>query len=151
MILKQDGNVWATGWNRYGQLGAGSPSGRRIVTAYVQVVSIVKGAKAVAAGSRHSMVLKQDGSVWATGLNYHGQLGDGTKVEKCNFAQVFVSGAKAIAAGGHHSMVLTQDGVVWVTGSNKRGQLGISSTSSEKGLLRFVQISNGAVHNQIVT
>ena len=36
------------------------------------------GAKAIAAGRRHSMVLKEDGTVWVTGYNREGQFGDGT-------------------------------------------------------------------------
>ena len=37
------------------------------------------GAQAIAAGKYHSMVLKDDGTVWATGYNYYRQLGDGTR------------------------------------------------------------------------
>ena len=36
----------------------------------------------------HSMVLKTDGTVWATGDNGYGQLGDGTTNEKRNFVKV---------------------------------------------------------------
>ena len=34
------------------------------------------GAKAIAAGRRHSMVLTKSGIVWATGYNREGQFGD---------------------------------------------------------------------------
>ena len=37
--------------------------------------------QAVAVGSDHSMVLMIDGSVWSTGSNMHGQLGDGLTVD----------------------------------------------------------------------
>ena len=53
----------------------------------------------------HSMVLLQDGSVWATGSNKHGQLGIGSRADRDNFVQVLVGGAKTITAGGRHSMV----------------------------------------------
>jgi hypothetical protein len=33
----------------------------------------------IAAGGEHSLVLKEDGTVWAWGWNYYGQLGDGTR------------------------------------------------------------------------
>ena len=33
---------------------------------------------AIAAGAMHSLFLKSDGSLWAMGANYDGQLGDGT-------------------------------------------------------------------------
>ena len=37
ILLKQDGGVWATGWNRYGQLGLVSTIGN--VQAHIMVVS----------------------------------------------------------------------------------------------------------------
>ena len=49
-------------------------------------------ALAVAAGRCHSMVLKQDGSVWATGENDYGQLGDGTYTQTTSFVMVVPSG-----------------------------------------------------------
>ena len=49
----------------------------------------------VSAGSDHSMVLKQDGSVWATGWNEYGQLGDGSTIDRINYRQVVSSGTKA--------------------------------------------------------
>ena len=74
IILKQDGSVWTTGYNRYGQLG--DMVFRNIQrTNFVQVLS--GGVKAIAAGGFHSMVLKQDDTVWTAGSNQFGQLGDG--------------------------------------------------------------------------
>ncbi len=35
-----------------------------------------------AAGNKHSLALKEDGTVWAWGDNTSGQLGDGTTVRK---------------------------------------------------------------------
>ena len=54
-------------------------------------------AKAVAAGAAHSMVLKKDGSVWATGKNKYGQLGDGTNTNKGSLVIVITGFAKAAA------------------------------------------------------
>ena len=44
--------------------------------------------KAIAAGSEHSLVLKKDGTVWATGYNEYGQLGDDSNINKNTFVQV---------------------------------------------------------------
>ena len=108
----------------------------------MRVVS--SGAKAVAAGSRHTLMLKQDGSVWATGYNEYGQLGDGSTSDRHTFVQVILDSVKIVAAGAFHSMALMQDDSVWATGSNFYGQYGDGSTKSRK---TFVQVSlhkNGA-------
>ena len=47
---------------------------------------------AISAGYYHSMVLKRDGSVWTTGTNKHGQLGDGTQISNATFVKVVESG-----------------------------------------------------------
>ena len=47
------------------------------------------GAQAIAAGYQHSMVVKEDGTVWATGCNTYGQLGDGTRTDKSSFVKVY--------------------------------------------------------------
>ena len=39
-------------------------------------------AKTIAAGFAHSLVLKTDGTVWASGGNRNGQLGDGTNTQR---------------------------------------------------------------------
>ena len=46
------------------------------------------GAQAIAAGGLHSMVLKTDGTVWATGRNGYGQLGDDEEIDKETFVEV---------------------------------------------------------------
>ena len=46
------------------------------------------GAQAIAAGDDYSVVLKADGTVWATGYNGYGQLGDGTGEDKRSFVKV---------------------------------------------------------------
>ena len=48
--------------------------------------------QAIAAGYAHSMVLKRDGSVWTTGDNDRGQLGDGTYESKNCFERVISAG-----------------------------------------------------------
>ena len=54
--------------------------------AFVQVIS--GGTTSIAAGGFHSMVLKQGGSVWATGSNKDGQFGDGRTDSTSNFIRL---------------------------------------------------------------
>ena len=87
MILKQDGSVWTTDYNEYGQLGDGWTADNRD---FVKVIS--DGVKAVAAGGFHSMVVTQDGNIWATGSNKFGQFGDGSLTSQKNFVRLALSG-----------------------------------------------------------
>ena len=147
MVLMQDGSVLAAGYNNAGQLGDGMPT--QASARYRNTFKVMRyyswhkdtlDAKAIAAGSRHSMVLKQDGSVWTTGYNQYGQLGDSTVYNAYFLLPVVTSGVKAIAAGGFHSMVLNEDGSVWATGSNKYGQSGIGSETSTLHFVRVIRI-----------
>ncbi|AEC03050.1 fimbrillin family protein [Parasphaerochaeta coccoides] len=139
MILKTDGTLWATGRNNYGQLGVGDTTNRRTP---VQVWDSTDGSvkmtdvAAVSAGSNHTMILKKDGTLWAMGYNYFGQLGDDTTDNKSTPVQVkddaggFMTDVKTVSAGGYHTTILKEDGTLWATGSNQQGQLGVGNTTN---------------------
>ena len=101
------------------------------------------------------MVMKKDGSVWATGSNEYGQLGDGTTDHKNEFIRVIDKGAVDIAAGSDHSMVLKIDGSVWATGYNEYGQLGDGSTISTEVFEQVLSdgtsaVAAGAFHSMLL-
>ena len=126
------------GYNSFGQLGDGSKMDRG---SFIEVIP--SRVKAVAAGASHSMVLKQDGSVWATGRNANGELGDGSEIHRNSFVKVISGGVKSVAAGETHSMVLKEDGSVWSTGLNSHGQLGDTTglkANSAWSRTSFVQV-----------
>ena len=153
MITRQDGSVWASGRNTYGELGIDTKSDS--VTDFVTVFSDV--ANAIATGGAHSIVLKQDGSVWATGRNHYGQLGDGSTTNSPHFIEVVSEGVKAVAAGLTHTIVVKEDDSVWVVGCNSHGQLGIGSevdrhTFIEALVLEYgvKDVVAGAVHTLVL-
>ena len=58
----------------------------------VPLSTVHAGAKAIAAGDEHSIVMKTDGTVWVAGYNGDGQLGDGTITDRNKFTKVVSSG-----------------------------------------------------------
>jgi alpha-tubulin suppressor-like RCC1 family protein len=88
----------------------------------------MSGVAAVSAGAYHTMILKIDGSLWATGINNTGQLGDGTTTARSMPVQV-MSGIAAVSAGNQHTMILKTDGSLWACGLNYEGELGDGTTT----------------------
>ena len=85
----------------------------------------------VAAGESHSLFLKSDGSLWAMGDDYYGQLGDGNyNWFNPSPEQIVASNVTAIAGGDEHSLFLKSDGSLWAMGYNDAGQLGDGTTDN---------------------
>ena len=87
LALKNDGTVLAWGLNQDGELGDGTNTD---TSTPVQVKDpndpsgYLSGVEAIAAGSSHSLALKSDGTVWAWGNNFSGELGDRTTTDSSN-------------------------------------------------------------------
>jgi uncharacterized repeat protein (TIGR01451 family) len=125
LSLKTDGTVWSWGFNGNGQLGTGALGAT--VTAPVQMAGLA-GMSDVSAGTYHSVAAKSDGTVWAWGYNFNGELGNGTVVDQSAPVQATaLTGVIAVAAGDAHTLALKSDGTVWAWGYNFNGQLGAGS------------------------
>lgn len=80
-----------------------------------------------------TIALTKDGSVWSWGDNEHGQLGDGTRVNRAAPVKAKLP-AKAVQvfAGGDFSGAVTEEGLVYMWGANDRdGQLGAGLASGD--------------------
>ena len=69
----------------------------------------------VTLGSEHSCHLRE-GTVWCTGANTHGQLGDGTTTGTVYFAPSLMTNALSVSAGGHRTCAVATDRTVWCWG-----------------------------------
>ena len=124
LALKQDGTVWACGYAGYGAVGSnlGTYGDMGVSATLVQIENIAN-VTAITTGGFHNLALKQDGSVWAWGLNDVGQLGNASATTTTSFVPVQVenlTNVVAIAAGRSNSLALKQNGTVWMWGNNLR-------------------------------
>ncbi len=136
MILKKNSTVWAVGGNAFGQLGDGSTNDASIpVQVMIDVGQPMTEVAYVSAGTKHSMIVKKNGTVWAVGYNGSGQLGDGTNNNTATPVQVMIdvdqpmTQAARVSVGTEHSMIIKQNGTLWAVGSNTYGQLGDGTTT----------------------
>lgn len=135
LFLKTDGSVWLSGIPLGTQVSDDYDYLYQDYRAQLAVVAnpvkLTTDVKAIASGVRHSLFLKNDGSVWAAGENWAGQLGIGSNEGQTNPVWV-MDGVKAIAAGDHHSFFLKNDGSLWGAGLNEEGQLGDGTLINRK-------------------
>ncbi|HEX2131194.1 MAG TPA: hypothetical protein VHH15_06500 [Actinophytocola sp.] len=145
--VKDDGTVWAWGFNDVGQLGLGTAGGPAcqsdifapncLVLSPTQLPGLT-GVAEIAHGSQWATYARTtDGTVLSWGHNGLGQLGNGTSdctgpegpdcVRPTPGPVPGLTGVTDLAAGAHHAVVLRSDGTVWSWGSNAFSQ--VSGTS----------------------
>jgi len=87
---------------------------------------VMRNAKAVAAGARHTLVLTKDGKVYGWGINPQGELGTGNTNDVCQGPAAVPSldgkGVTHIATGYGFSLAVTSNGDLYCTGDNSMGQ-----------------------------
>lgn len=109
----------------------------------------------IALGNYHTVFVKTDGSLWATGKNNDGQLGTGNMVDTSLPVRILQSGVSAVSAGYYHTLVLKKDGALYGTGYNSDGELGNGSTADLATLTQIASgvssVSAGLYHSTYVT
>jgi alpha-tubulin suppressor-like RCC1 family protein len=78
----------------------------------------------VSAGVSHTCAITTTGSLWCWGDNDHGQLGDGTKVERDVPTQVGTDSWRDVDAGGDFTCGIKKTGFLFCWGVNNAGQTG---------------------------
>jgi alpha-tubulin suppressor-like RCC1 family protein len=141
IALKSDGTVWDWGINNCGLLGTGS-CGKlgdgTIIERHIPTqvhgpgnIGYLNSITAIMGGEHTNYALKSDGTLWAWGGNFTGQLGDGTYTN--TVVPVQVSGLISVTklgGRGYHNLAVKSDGTVWAWGWNKFGALGHDTSGS---------------------
>jgi alpha-tubulin suppressor-like RCC1 family protein len=127
--LKSDGTLRSWGRNNYGQIGNGTTG--TVVNSPVSIGVALHGWLSIAGGWKHTIAVKEDGTLWGWGKNDFGQVGDGTTTQRTNPVQIG-SGNNwvSVACGYECSYALRSDGTVWAWGDNTYGQLGDGTTTT---------------------
>ncbi|MDR0751602.1 MAG: hypothetical protein LBF12_03310 [Christensenellaceae bacterium] len=132
LAIDASGNLWAFGYNQYGQLGNGTTTN---TTSPVQITAgdgAVAKFKSIEAGHDYSMVVDLYGNLLTCGRNISGQLGDGTTVNKSSLIPVSASYIKfAAISAGQHCLAIDSNGELWVWGNNSYGQLGVGNQTNK--------------------
>eukprot|EP00403_Amphidinium_massartii_P001110 CAMPEP_0178377562 /NCGR_PEP_ID=MMETSP0689_2-20121128/3982_1 /TAXON_ID=160604 /ORGANISM="Amphidinium massartii, Strain CS-259" /LENGTH=1542 /DNA_ID=CAMNT_0019997619 /DNA_START=13 /DNA_END=4638 /DNA_ORIENTATION=+ len=134
--------AWASS-NQHGQAGVGSehaletPVFPRVPSWPSQLHRHPVRVAAVSCGDEHSLVLTDNGVVFAFGSNAAGQLGLGSAVKTATSPSALIGKARglpfrAIAAGARHSLGLTLAGAVFAWGDNGHGALGLGTSKSSQ-------------------
>jgi alpha-tubulin suppressor-like RCC1 family protein len=139
-LMISDGTAWAWGYNGFGQVGNGNTNSAPAPVPMTHDNGfVITGAMGIAAGTLHSLVLRNDGLVFAVGANIDGQLGDATNTDRLRAVNVpGLTNIIAVAAGSQFSLALRADGTVWAWGANSSGQLGDGTTTARNSPVQVI-------------
>ena len=156
------------GSNGNGQLGIGHEEDTHAPTKCIpmSVFPETGQPKSLAAGGNHTLVLFPCGSLYASGLNTHGQCGlpisTGKSLSKFQQVPPPPDGGRwdLISAGWEFSILVSTTGAIFVCGSGSKGELGLGDNITSCELTRMepfsaettiVAVSSGMAHSIALT
>jgi alpha-tubulin suppressor-like RCC1 family protein len=171
LAVSTDGTVYAWGSNTYGQLGnntsGGQANGPNAVPSFGPVITQSGDGKKIISSNwgvsaavdntgREESGQFTKGRLWMWGINYDGQLGDGTTSP--HYAPQLVLSSPgtpltdvvSVAAGSSHTSALMRDGTVKSWGTNSNGALGNPGAGSRSLYPVTVLTNTGAPLSDVV-
>lgn len=125
---KTNGSLFAWGWNNVGELGINSTT---LTTTRTQIGNDTDWSSNISAGDNHTLAIKNNGTLWAWGLNSSSELGSGNTTNSLLPIQIGIdTDWSKVDAGSDHSIALKNNGDAYTWGHNNMGQLGIGTTTA---------------------
>jgi alpha-tubulin suppressor-like RCC1 family protein len=171
LAVSTDGTVYAWGSNTYGQLGNNTAGGQanapNAVPSFGPVITQSDDGKKIISSNwgvnaavdntgREESGQFTKGQAWMWGINYDGQLGDGTTSPHYSPQLVLsapgtpLTNVISIAAGSSHTSALMRDGTVKSWGTNGNGALGNPGAGSRSLYPVTVITNTGEPLNDVV-
>jgi alpha-tubulin suppressor-like RCC1 family protein len=144
IVRKSNGKNYVYLWGKNVDRQVGEPSGQNVPIPRLLVdpsghpyTGFVQGA----GGDNHTLLLRDDGTVWAIGSNFYGQIGQPPEVTNTAYPVLVnnLENISQIAAGGENSLALTRDGKVYSWGRGTFGQRGDGSKTNFQSTPVLVQ------------
>jgi len=162
LVLNNDGEVYTFGTSAFGAMGQG-PDVKQSAPLLLRMTKSVH-IRQIAAGSRYSLLVSDDGAVYTFGENRRGQLGIGPAQKHVDEPERVLGPltddpVRLVAVGDEHVIVQTESGGVFSWGANANGQLGngrISDCAVPTKVQKLptqglVSMACGAQHTLVVT
>jgi alpha-tubulin suppressor-like RCC1 family protein len=129
IAIKTDGSLWAWGSNSYGQLG--NPALGSFVTVPTRIGTDNDWIFIESSDLYSNFGIKTNGSLWAWGLNFLGQFGNGN--ENSSSVPIQIGNDYnwlKVKAGAQHTLAQKNDQTLWGFGTSDGGQLGLGYTAN---------------------
>jgi alpha-tubulin suppressor-like RCC1 family protein len=144
--IQSPGTLWAWGYNAIGQLGLGNTTDRSVA---VQIGALSVWTQISAGGFQGQVAaIQSNGTLWAWGSNFYGQLGLSNTTNRSSPTQVgTLSIWTQVACGYSHTAAIQTPGTLWAWGNNSFGQLG--NNSAGPNVLSPIQIGTASNWSRI--
>ena len=163
VILKEDGTVWATGRNDYGQLGNGTTTNsNKPVQVKIDENTYLTNIRKISATDTCVVALATNGEVYAWGRNNYRQLGQGdttnclyAKKVKTEDGTGYIQNIIDVIANNSNTVYLDKNGGLYICGRSSSG-IFLEKTASSKGVTYLgpknaIKITGGYINVGLIT